>query len=148
MREKRTLQEILSGDKKKKNMMKLLSETSLRRLLSKFCILPTNAVSSEAKWLSERWIDTFEGKSAIRKRKLTLKREAERRGEEVKSKDDAEARSYVLRKKIKAESLRITQDVTFHISLLRDFVNVPSSLSFEKWLEDRDKIRGCLRHRM
>ena len=91
--EKRTLQEILSGDKKKKNKMKLLSETSLRRLLSKFCILPTNAVSSEAKWLSERWIDTFEGKSAIRKRKLTLKREAERRGEEVKSKDDAEARS-------------------------------------------------------
>ena len=142
IREQRILQQILAGEEKKRNNNKL-SKTSLKRLLSKFCILTASAVSNEAKWLSEKWIHTFEGQSCVRKREITLQREAERLG---KNDDDGgerkdKARAKVLKERIKSESVRITKDVDFHMSLLQDYVDSPNSLSFEKWLQDRDANR-------
>ena len=85
-------------------------------------------------------METFEGKAAVRKRGMKIVREYERRGEVLKNKDD-EARTRVLKEKMRVESRRIAQDVTFHMSLLRQFVDIPTSLSFEKWLQDRDMTR-------
>ena len=80
----------------------------------------------------------------IRKRKLTLKREAERRGEEVKSKDEAEARSYVLKKKIKAESSYHARCYVSHI--FTETLNVPSSLRNGLRTETRIESERAVRH--
>eukprot|EP00939_MAST-03C_sp_MAST-3C-sp1_P005107 g5107.t1 len=115
------LKKILAGEAKlrNKNGRVQLSDAILRKLIKNRSILSAASILEEAKWRVNEWLDSFIGRSELRKQHL------DENGALKSAASSKDARCKLEKKRVEEERKCIESELGFQLDLLKEFQASP-----------------------